>query len=292
MVKPVAPPATEVKGEVKAPSPGVRPARGPAACYVDFENFYYTALSHGQTLDVGKLARGLTRLCRESSGETWHHQAVYASWDPIHTNARHAQDEWAMMGWTPVVVPSREDYQSQRTVKNLVDFVMSLDILEHARDKPIQHFYIASGDGDFCEVVQRLKRLGKRVTVVAARVNLSYRLQEAADDYVVCGLEDITGASAPLVGKYRQLPMARSQLAVAEDPFQVLRRAIREAERDGGRAPAPWVVVRDEYFLRMTTMLADEADRFVRDLSGAGFVTLVSRKDVTGRSVSYVSLPK
>jgi uncharacterized LabA/DUF88 family protein len=259
---------------------------------VDFENFYYAARSHGQALDVAKLARGLTRLCREASGQTWVHQAVYASWDRIHTTARHAQDEWAMMGWSPVVVPAREDYQSQRTIKNLVDFVMSLDILEHARDRPIEHFYIASGDGDFGEVVQRLKRLGKWVTVVALKANLNYRLQEAADDYVVCGLEDITGSSPLPPGNYRHMPMARSQAVVQEDPFLVLRRAIREAEKDGGRSPAPWVVVRDEYFLRMTTMLADEADRFVRDLSEAGFVTLVSRKDARGRSISYLSVPQ
>jgi hypothetical protein len=198
-----------------------------------------------------------------------------------------------MMGWTPVVVPSKEDYQSQRPVKNLVDFVMSLDILEQARDKPVEHFYIASGDGDFCEVVQRLKRLGKRVTVVALKANLSYRLQEAADDYVVCGLEDLTGSSPLIPGKYRKLPMARSQTVTAEeDSFQVLRRAIREAEKDGGRSPALWQVVRDEYFLRMTTMRAEDADRFARDLAEAGFLTLVSRKDISGRSWTFVSLPK
>ncbi len=64
------------------------------------------------------------------------------------------------------------------------------------------------------------------------------------------------------------------------------------AERDQGAAPVPWTVVRDEYFLRMTAMDEAGADRFVRQLSDAGFVNYVSRRARSGGRVAYVSIPR
>jgi len=294
-----APPSVEVlQAIVELPQLAVPVRPAPArsrltACYVDFENFLYTSQKLGHTLDVAKLARQLSRLSREASGDSWAHTAVYACWDAVSTVARHAQDEWAMVGWKTVTVPGREDYQSRRMVKNLADFMMSLDILEDARDRPWDHFFIASGDADFCEVAERLKRLRKRITVVAMQANLSYRLQEAADDYVICSPEDLAGPAGAPRG-YRTLAEVRvgPERERSEDPYQVLCRMVRLAEKDQGRQPVPWKVVREEYLARTLDMPLEELDRFVRELAEAGFVNLVSRKDKLGRSQSFISIPR
>lgn len=299
-VEPPAPkpadPVTE-SPSLQAPPPPPKPAASPrtrqTACYVDFENVFFSSVEQKHGVSVPKIARHLNRLSRAACGEGWARTAVYANWDAIVTVARHAQDDWAMMGWRTIAVPTREDYVSQRTVKNLVDFVMSMDMLEDARDQPFDHFFIVSGDKDFCEVAERLKRLRKRVTVVALQPNLSWRLREAADDYVVWGFEDITGDEPLPMQSYRRLTQAVAPLkkAEGEDPYQVLLRAVRQAERDQGTAPVPWRVIRDEYFLRMTPIGEAEADKFAHSLADAGFVTLVRRKQRNGSSEAYLSVP-
>lgn len=293
---PVSPPAAP---QPSAPAAAPKPRAAPppsrqAACYVDFENLFFSAAEHHQALSVPRIVRHLNRLSRGVSGIGWVHTAVYANWDAIIPQARHAQDDWAMLGWRTVAVPSREDYVSQRTVKNLADFVMSLDMLEDARDRAWDHFFIVSGDKDFCEVAERLKRLRRHVTVVALKPNLSWRLREAADDYVVWSLEEITGDEPLPMQSYRRLTQAVATPGRehAEDPFQVLLRAVRLAERDQGVAPVSWRLVRDEYFLRMSPMSEADADKFVRTLSDAGFVNLVSRRMRDGGSQAFVSVPR
>ncbi len=272
-------------------SPGI-PRLGTAACYVDFENLLYSSMAPGHTLSVPRIVRHLNRLGRQASGIGWNQTGVYAAWDNVVTYSRHAQDDWAMLGWRTVAVPTKEDYLSTRPVKNLVDFVMSLDMLEDARDRAWDHFFIVSGDADFCEVAERLKRLRRRVTVVALKPNLSFRLREAADDFIVWSFEDITG-DEPLSTSYRRLvtpPVPRGRQD--EDPYQVLLRAVRLAERDQGVAPVTWRLIRDEYFLRMLPITEGDADRFVRELDRAGFVTVVSRRSRDGQSQVFLNIPR
>jgi uncharacterized LabA/DUF88 family protein len=281
-----------------APAPGPPPARprtsATTACYVDFENVFFSTNQHGRKASVPRMVRLLNRLSRQVAGQGWAHTAVYANWDGIVTQARHAQDDWAMLGWRTVNVPTREDYLSQRTVKNMVDFVMSLDMLEDARDRGYDHFFIVSGDQDFCEVVERLKRLGRKVTVLALKPNLSFRLREAADDYIVWSFDDVTGDESMVVDSYKRLAQAAvvPGRAQQEEPYQVLLRAVRLAERDQGAGPVPWAVIRDEYFLKMVRMSSDEADRFVRELDKAGFVTMRKRKHRDGALHAYLSVPR
>ncbi|MHB2017636.1 MAG: NYN domain-containing protein [Candidatus Xenobia bacterium] len=298
--EPTPPPAPPVQAPVPVEPPMPRPAAvekrsTSTACYVDYENVFFGASEHGQNPSVVRIVRHLNRLSREASGVGWSHTAVYANWDAMITQARHAQDDWAMLGWRTIAVPTREDYMSRRTIKNLCDFVMSLDMLEDARDRGYDHFFIVSGDADFCEVAERLKRLRRKVTVVSLRPNLSFRLREAADDYIVWGLDEISGDEQLPVTSYRRLaqPAATAPGALpSEDPYQVLRRAVRLAERDQGMVPVSWRVIRDEYFLKMVRMSETEADRFTRELARAGFATLVYRRLRDGSQQAYLSLPR
>jgi uncharacterized LabA/DUF88 family protein len=271
-----------------APREVPRPAAPPevrTACYVDFENLLYDCHQKQRNFSVSKAARSLVRLSRELCGEGFAYTAVYANWDQVSTTARFAQNDWAQVGWRTVAVPSREDRVSQKMVKNLVDFVMSLDLLEDARDRDFDHFFVVSGDADFCEVVERLKRRGKKVSVVCLRGSLSYRLSEAANQVVLWELEDISGEdSFPLVSGRSAPRSARVQAArPSEDPFDVLRRAVDQAEAELGSRPVDWETVRDEYYLPMTSCDRNEADLFVRQLAEVGYVSLVARKDRSGR---------
>lgn len=295
---PPAPVTPASAASTSAPRPastvGVRYRPGTSACYIDYENVFYTAMQHGPRPAVLKMVRQLNRLIRQKTGEGWTHNAVYAHWDAMATHARNAQDEWAMLGWRTVAVPAREDLTSHRVVKNLVDFTMSLDMLEEARDRGYEHIVIVSGDSDFCEVVERLKRLGRKVTVVALRPNLSFRLSQAADECVVWGFADIVGDEALPESVYRRFEdvVRTPRRSQGEEPYQVLLRAVRTAERDQGVSPVAWVTIRDEYFRRMVVMAEDEADRFVDMLAEAGFVSLVRQKGRDGRSRAWLSIPR
>ncbi|MEW6279534.1 MAG: NYN domain-containing protein [Candidatus Eremiobacterota bacterium] len=291
---PLAPPEPappEPRIEFTLPQAPLAPTGVQTVCFLDFENFFYSSHAHGRPVSIPKLTRVLQRLSREAVGDGFAFTAVYAGWDAISAKARHAQDEWAMMGWRTVTVPTKEDLVSQRAVKNMVDFVMSLDLLEAARDHPDwSHFFIASGDSDFCEVVERLKRLRRRVTVVALKPSLSYRLQAAADDYVVCNLEDVSGPEV-LPTPYRILP-GEPRRKGEQEPYQILREAISLAEQDQGTRPVPWRLVRDRFFLPSVRMNPEEADQFAREWAEAGFLDLASRKGADGRIQAYISIPK
>lgn len=299
---PPAPPAPAPPAPVlEAPRPAERPPaprpveRKPVltACYVDFENLFYNILKLNRAFNAASAARSLTRLSREVCGEGFAHTAVYANWDTLTTSARFAQNDWAQVGWRTVEVPTREDQISGRTVKNLVDFVMSLDILEDARDRGYDHFFVVSGDADFCEVVERLKRLRRRVTVVSLRNALSYRLNQAADQSVLWEPEEISGKDSFPLTPPRRAPRVSPGLQRQPDrtELDMLRDAVRRAEEETGAGPIAWEVIRDEYYMPMARCDADEADALVRDLAAAGFVLLEPRRQANGSKRVYLRLP-
>ncbi|MCU0726623.1 MAG: NYN domain-containing protein [Planctomycetes bacterium] len=82
------------------------------------------------------------------------------------------------------------------------DITMSLDALETLYDEPaIDVYVIASGDSDFHDLLQRLRRRGKRIVVCGARSDTGRELIRSADKYVP--LDDLLGvrparASAPV----------------------------------------------------------------------------------------------
>ncbi|MDQ7821208.1 MAG: NYN domain-containing protein [Candidatus Eremiobacteraeota bacterium] len=268
-----------------------------SACYVDYENLFYGVKKQSYTLNVPRLVRGLNRITRGMGGEGFFKTAVYANWDALVPEHRRAQDDWALVGWRTVAVPSKEDYWSGRPVKNLVDFVMSLDIVEDAHVTPISHFFILSGDNDFVEAIERVRRLGKKSVVMSLQPNLSFRLQEAADEFVILNIEEITGSEPPPIDTYgrgRIVPRLSLKKRQGEsvDHFQALRMAIEEAQRDQNTPSVPWSVVRDEYFLRVVSMTVEEANRFLEMVSGAGYVE-AARRSVAGiGAVLYIKLSK
>jgi uncharacterized LabA/DUF88 family protein len=281
------------------PPPSATILEQKTACYVDYENIFYSLKKQGLSICIPKLVRILNRSSREITGQGFFKTAVYASWDRIVTEQRHGQDDWSLTGWRTVSVPTREDYLSGQPIKNLVDFVMSFDILEDAFTMAIDLFFIVTGDRDFVEIVERLKRHGKTVHIVSLRPNLSFRLREAADEYIVLEHNDITGEEPFPIDTYqawrraeqRKSHKSSTDAREAEDEFQLLIASIVEAEKDQKIRPVLWSVVRDEYFLKKKHLSVQEADAFVQSFNDAGFVELRKQR-ITGRGiVTFISVP-
>jgi hypothetical protein len=133
--------------------------------------------------------------------------------------------------------------------------------------------------------------------VVSLKPNLSFRLQEAADEFMILNMEEVTGDEPPPIDRYGRIKTVPGDTKKRHreepyDEFQILRKAIEKAERDQNTAPVPWIVVRDEYFLREARMTTEDADRFIQSLSKAGFAELM-RRTVPGKGTClYVSLPR
>jgi uncharacterized LabA/DUF88 family protein len=266
------------------------------ACFVDFENLFFTASRHHEVLSVPRVAKLLSQLSRRACGDGWAYTQVYANWDGVVTESRHAQDDWSIMGYSTCNVPTREDYLTNRTVKNLVDFRMSLDMLELARDNPHwDHFVIVSGDGDFCEVAERLKRLRRRVWVVALKPSLSYRLGQAAEEHFVWSFEDVCGPHGLPSPSYSRMVASSSPAGAegtgSEDLYQALLRLVRKAVRDHHVPAVLWSVVRDEYLCRSVRIAPAKADEVAHQLHQGGFVSLV-KQTRNGKSDLYISVPR
>lgn len=267
------------------------------ACYVDFENVFFTMRASNKVPGVTRLVRTLNRMSREIAGEGFYKTGVYANWDHVIPESRHAQNDWSLVGWKTLSIPTREDYWSGNPIKNLVDFVMSLDILEDAFSSDIDIFFIVSGDSDFVEVVERLKRKRKKVIVISLKPNLSFRLREAADECHVLTFDELEGAEPLPYDSYRTgraLPRQKGERApgkAAEDEFQILCRCIERAEKEQGFKPMSWKVVRDEYFLNEVHTSPEEADRFISQLAESGFLVL-KKQVVKGKGIyTMISLP-
>ena len=68
-----------------------------------------------------------------------------------------------------------------------MDVEIALDVLDFARNVRPDTVIIASGDGDFIPVVQRLRDMGIRVEVAATKANGSNELREWASGFVDLG---------------------------------------------------------------------------------------------------------
>jgi len=290
-------PPEEVSQPVADPHPSGRAGRARrlqrTACYVDFENLFYNVAETGRNFSVARAVRDLNHLSRQICGEGYVHTAVYANWDSISARSRHAQDDWAQVGWRTVAVPTREDQVSKRLVKNMVDFVMSLDILEDARDRDFDCFVVVSGDADFCEVVERLKRLHRKVVVVSLRPPLSYRLGQAADRCVTWELEDVSGKDTFPIRTAERPPRTspgRHRHPGATE-LDLLRTALSEAREITGLAVVDWETVRDDFYVPLARCGPEEADSLVRGLAQAGFVVLEPRRVRDGTVRNFLKIP-
>jgi len=107
---------------------------------------------------------------------------AYADWSISGTDPR----EFRRRQLEPRLVLTKESGDDR------TDITMSLDALETLYDEPgIDVYVIASGDSDFHDLLQRLRRRGKRIVVCGARQDTGRELIRGADKFVP--LEDLLG---------------------------------------------------------------------------------------------------
>jgi hypothetical protein len=107
---------------------------------------------------------------------------VYADWSIHGTEPR----EFRRRQIEPRLVLTKENGDDR------TDITMSLDALETLYDDPeIEVYVIASGDSDFHDLMQRLRRRGKRIVVTGVRSDTGRELMRGADRFLP--LEEVMG---------------------------------------------------------------------------------------------------
>ncbi len=124
-----------------------------------------------------------------------------------------------------------EQVQVSMGKQNSVDIKLVVDCLTIAYDQPeIQHFILVSADKDYIPLVNALKSMQKRVTVLARSGKVSQHLQNSADAFVA--IEDLTGHSleaTPIVTKVIESEPGLS----FEEAIECLLGAIAAAQQAG-----------------------------------------------------------
>lgn len=169
------------------------------AVFIDAANMAYTI--NGLSLDINWdkfkawISRGAYVVCMR----------YYTAIDELPNGERPIQrllDHLSDHGYELVTKPAKSytDSSGIRRVKGNLDVVLTCDVLEMAPH--VDRVILATGDGDFTELVQRVQLKGKRVTVISSRKcnppMLSGDLRRAATEVIdladvrdaICGKED------------------------------------------------------------------------------------------------------
>jgi uncharacterized protein (TIGR00288 family) len=105
---------------------------------------------------------------------------VYSNWQKEGKSGKHTLTTFGF-----------EQVQVSMGKQNSVDIKLAVDCLTIAYDQPeIQHFILVSADKDYIPLVNALKSMQKRVTVLARSGKVSQHLQNSADAFVA--IEDLT----------------------------------------------------------------------------------------------------
>lgn len=154
------------------------------ALFIDGANLYATAKVLGIEIDYKKLLahfQGKSRLMR-----AFYYTAIYEEGE--YTPLRPLIDWLDYNGFTVVTKPVREytDDSGRKKVKGNMDIEMAVDMLEMA--PKVDHVFLFSGDGDFSSLIEAVKRIGVRTTVISAAETsppmCSDDLRRSADQFI------------------------------------------------------------------------------------------------------------
>lgn len=155
------------------------------ALFVDYENIRRSLEHH---FDPCPAPQVLCEKLYEAASRYGHVLLAnaYADWSIAGTDAR----EFRRRQIEPRLVLTKENGDDR------TDITMSLDALETLYVEPgIDVYVIASGDSDFHDLLQRLRRRGKRIVVTAVRPDTGRELMRGSDRFVA--LEEVFGVRSP-----------------------------------------------------------------------------------------------
>jgi uncharacterized LabA/DUF88 family protein len=80
------------------------------------------------------------------------------------------------------VVTKRNVEEDIRMIKNAADLKMAINVMEYLYEVRFQNLILMSGDGDFIPLVNKAKRMGKKVIIVSYKDALNPGLAYVADE--------------------------------------------------------------------------------------------------------------
>ncbi len=142
---------------------------GLVALFVDYENLFHSVQEQlRRPVQLQKILEVAQRYGRVIV------RRAYADW----SSYGQYQKELYMLGIEQIHVSGR--------TKNAADIRLTIDVVSivEARDLPLTHVVLASGDGDFTELVHYLHRRGKFVVGLGLRATSAVSLIAACDEFV------------------------------------------------------------------------------------------------------------
>jgi len=175
------------------------------ALFIDGSNLYAAGKSLGFDIDYKLLRQEFMR--RGKLLRAIYYTALLENdeYSPI----RPLVDWLNYNGFTMVTKPAKEytDSMGRRKVKGNMDIELAVDAMELA--PRVDHIVIFSGDGDFRPLVDRLQRMGVRVSVVSTIRSqppmISDDLRRQADNFIE--LDDLRD----VIGRPTREPVAEQQ---------------------------------------------------------------------------------
>jgi uncharacterized LabA/DUF88 family protein len=157
---------------------------GKIALFVDGTNLHSTARTLGFDIDYKRLLREFQS--RGTVLRAFYYTAVVE--DQEYTAIRPLIDWLDYNGYTVVTKPAKEfiDASGRRKVKGSMDIDLAVDAMEVAGH--VDQIVLFSGNGDFCPMVEAVKRRGVSVTVVSTIASqppmLADELRRKADVFI------------------------------------------------------------------------------------------------------------
>lgn len=145
------------------------------AVFIDASNIYHVGKELGISINYSKL-RALLK------GKSKLFQAYfYTGVNSSNQKEKQFLSNICSIGYKII---SKEIIRQPDGVKANLDVELALDMHHRALNDQYDTAILVSGDGDFIDVVKRLKGLGKRVEVVSFRARTNKELIKVADAYV------------------------------------------------------------------------------------------------------------
>ncbi len=179
------------------------------ALFIDGANLYSAAKALGLEVDYRKLLREFQskgRLLRANYYTALLENDDYSPIKPL-------VDWLNYNGFNVVTKAAREftDREGRRRVRGNMDIELAIDMLNTARH--VDHIVLFSGDGDFRRLVEEVKRMGVRISVVSTVKGgasmISDELRREADVFI--DLDDMAELIARPRREYDDEPRASSE---------------------------------------------------------------------------------
>lgn len=152
--------------------------------FIDGANFYAQARGLQMDIDYRRLLQLFSQSCRLV--RAFYYTAILE--DQEFNGLKPLVDWLDYNGFTVVTKPAKEftDSFGRRKIKGNMDIELAIDMLEMAPH--LDHAVLFSGDGDFCRLLDAMKRRGVRTSVVSSTKTqpsmIADDLRRMADNFI------------------------------------------------------------------------------------------------------------